>query len=222
MAKLISALKPLTTESRAAFQERVSDDLAPRCAGLTGVKKLTLNLVGEAPSFITIPPPKSMAPPAYDAIMMAWLNDEAVCAYESEIFEFAGTAHHYLVDAIIARDELTLTQGQMTEGIKNISFIVAQKQHDDAARRNKWRVHAELGLRIHTGMRRYVRNIVKKALTHNAALVHGIGEVCFPTLDDLEFRQFPTPEDRQAFLDDIAGWVQASTSHYAKEYVLKW
>jgi hypothetical protein len=222
MAKLISALKAHPTESRTGFQGRVSDDLAPRCAGLAGVKKLTLNIVGEAPSFVTLPPPNPMAPPASDAIMMAWLNERAFSDYESEFFEFAGTVHHYLVDEIIARDEIPLVQGQMTEGIKNIPFIVAQKQHDDAARRDKWRVHAELGLRIHTGMRRYVRNIVKEALTADAALVHAIGEVCFPTLDDLRYRQFPNPEDRQAFLDDIAGWVEASTSHYAKEYVLKW
>jgi hypothetical protein len=222
MAKLISALKAHPSQSRAAFQGRVSDDLAPRCAGLAGVEKLTLNIVGKAPSFITLPPAKSMAPPAYDAIMMAWLNERAFSEYEAEFLEFAGTVHHYVVDEIIERDELPLLQGQMTEGIKNISFIVAQKQHHDAARRNKWQMHAELGLRIHTGMRRYVRNIVKEALTPDAALVHGIAEVCFPSLDDLQYRQFPNTEDRQAFLDDIAGWVEASTSHYANERVLKW
>jgi hypothetical protein len=222
VAKIISALKAQPTENRAAFQARVADNLAPRCAGMSWVGKLALNIVGEAPAFVSLPPPNPMAPPAYDAILMAWLDEDSVSRYQSEFVTFVGVAHHYLVDEIIERDELTLVQGQPTEGVKNISFVVAQKQHGDATRRDKWRVHAKLGLRIHTGMRRYVRNIVDKALTPGAALVHGIGEVCFPTLGDLEFRQFPNPGDRQAFLDDIGGWVEASTSHYATEHLLKW
>jgi len=221
MPKIISALQAHPTESRAAFQARALDDLAPECARIRGVRKLTLNIVQEAPSFMPIPRPNPAAPPVYDAVMMAWLNEDAFSAYEAQFSGFPGIAHHYLVDEIVERDELPLVQGKMTEGIKNIPLIVAQKQHGDAARREKWKAHGELGLRIHTGMRRYVRNIVDKALTPNAPLVHGIGEVCFPTIADLQFGQFPKPEDRQAFLDDIAGWVEASTSHYATEKVLE-
>ena len=222
MPKIISNLKADPTESRSAFQARVLNDLAPECAGISGVRKLTLNMVQEPPSFIPIPRPNPAAPPVYDAVLMAWLNEDAFSAYEAQFSGLPVTAHHYLVDEIVERDEIPLVQGQVTGGIKNIPLIVAQNQHGDAALREKWRVHGELGLRIHNGMRRYVRNIVVRTLASNVPLVHGIGEVCFLTLDDLQFRQFPKPEDRQAFLEDIAGWGEASTSHYAKEYVLNW
>jgi hypothetical protein len=115
-----------------------------------------------------------------------------------------------------------LQEGRVTPGIKNLPLIVCQDRHDASARRERWRVHAALAKRIHTGMRSYVRNVVVELLESEAPAVHCIGEAGFATLEDLQFGLFPKPEDRQEFLDDIAGWVKASTAQYATEHVLKW
>lgn len=221
MRKIITGLNAGQQQTRSALQRWVLEELGPGLAARQEVRRLTVNLVGDAPAFLNAPSAQPDAPASYDVVMMMWINDDAAAAE----FAFAGRAarvHRYLVEEIPEKDAIGRSHGRATLGIRNIPLLVCQDRHDDAARRECWRVHAALGKRIHTGMASYVRNIVLESLDREAPVLHGIAEVGFARLEDLQFGLFPRPEDRAAFLEDIRGWVKASTPQYAAEHVLKW
>jgi hypothetical protein len=222
MRKIITGFNAMQDQARSALHGWALHELAPSIAARRGVRRLTLNLVGDPPAFLPPPRANTEAAPAYDVVMMTWLDDDAAIFSEPSLAAHAERVHRYVVDEIPEKLEIPLSQGRVTPGIKNLPLIVCQDRHDDKARRERWRVHASLGKRIHTGMGSYVRNIVVDALESGAPTVHGIGEIGFATLEDLQFGLFPSLEDRQEFLDDIGGWVKSSTAQYAIEHVLKW
>jgi hypothetical protein len=222
MHKIITGFNSMRGHARSAFHDWALHELGPSVAARRGVRKLTLNLVGDPPAFLPPPPANAEAPAAYDVVMMMWLDDDAAAFSETSLAAHAERVHRYLVDEIPEKLEIPPAQGRVTPGIKNLPLIVCQDRHDDSARRERWRVHASLGKRIHTGMRSYVRNVVVESLESGTPAVHGIGEIGFATLEDLQFGLFPKPDDRREFFDDIGGWVKSSTAQYAVEHVLKW
>jgi hypothetical protein len=222
MRKIITGFNARRDQTRSALQSWALHEFGPSVAVRRGVCKLTLNLSDDPPVFLPPPPANAAAPAAYDVVMMMWLDDDVAAFSDPSLVAHAGRVHSYVVEEIPEKPEVAISQGRATPGIKNLPLIICQDRHDDSARRERWRVHAELARRIHTGMSSYVRNVVVQVLDSDAPAVHGIGEVGFATLEDLQFGLFPKPEDRQEFLDDIGGWVKASTAQYAAEHVLKW
>lgn len=223
MRKVVTCLSARQNESREAFQSWALHDLAPRLVQVAGVQKLTINLAVDTPAFLSVPPVNPSAPSPYEVVVMTWMEDEASLPADHFPTSRAARVHSYMVEEIVEKAEIPIVQGTITPGIKNLPLIVCQDQHDAPSRRNKWHMHGLLGLRLHTGMKRYVRNIVIENLTPSEGpRIDGIGEVGFPSLHDLQFGLFPKPEDRTAFLEDVASWVKASTVQYAMEHVIKW
>lgn len=222
MRKIITGFNAKQDQTRGALQSWALHEFAPSLAVRRGVCKLTLNLIDDPPAFLPAPPVNAESPAPYDVVMMMWLDEDAAAFSEASLAAHAGRVHRYVVEEIPERLNPAVSQGRVTPGIKNLPLIICQDRHDDSGRRERWRVHAALAKRIHTGMVSYVRNVVVQVLEADAPAVHGIGEVGFATLEDLQFGLFPKPEDRREFLDDIGGWVKASTAQYATEHVLKW
>jgi hypothetical protein len=221
MRKIITGLNAGQSQSRSALHRWVSEELGPGLAARQEVRRLTLNLVGDPPAFLPVPPAQPGAPASYDVLVMMWIEDDARIP-QLDHGARAARVHSYLVEEILEKSTIERSQGRATPGIKNLPMIVCHDRHDDAARRACWRVHAALGKRIHTGMGNYARNVVLESLEPGAPEVHGIAEVGFARLQDLQFGLFPKPGDREEFLEDIRGWVKASTPQYAAEHVLKW
>jgi hypothetical protein len=154
MRKIITGFNAMPGQSRSALHGWALQELGASIAPRRGVRRLTLNLVGDPPAFVPRPPANAEAPAAYDVVMMMWLDDDAAIFSEPSLAAHAARVHSYVVDEIPEKLEIPLAQGRVTPG--------------------------------------------------------------------MQFGLFPKPEDRREFLDDIGGWVKASTAQYAVEHVLKW
>lgn len=206
-------------EDAVQFRDWILNTFARDLARDARVEKLIVNIVQKAPDFIPPPPPNPLAPAPYDVLVAVWSKEKSPDL--SDLHSRAAAVNLFRVDEIIEKNELPECQGQVTQGIKNLPALIYRPDLTAAEGLAKWDVHAKLGLQTHTGMKRYVRNVVT-ARSDGAPPIGGIAEVSFANLEGLRTGLFPTPQDRAAFLADIAGFVQATVSHYSEEHVVKW
>jgi hypothetical protein len=203
------------------FGRWIVHDYAPGLAENPKVGKLVANLVQAPPDFIAAPPSASYPFRPYDALLALWWQEGGLPSAIGASTRFASRVDIFHVEEIREKNELPETGGAITPGIKNLPVLRFKPDISAEDAKRKWEAHALLGTRIHTGMRRYVRNIVTSR-SEGAPEVDGIAEVSFGTLDDLRYGLFPTAEDRAAFVADVTGFVQSNVTHYSREHVIKW
>ena len=127
----------------------------------------------------------------------------------------------YRVTEIVEKDRLIVRLGERSPGLKNIIPINWLPGLSVDQGRMGWQVHGPLALRTHTGMSKYVRNLVEEVLTPGAPAYPGIGELHFATADDMKYGTFPRPGDLEIIAFDTARWLGVTCQHYCSEYVLK-
>lgn len=206
-------------ENAASFREWLLNTYARSLAQDGNVERLVINLVQTPPDFIPVPPPNPHAFKPYDALVALWSKGNPPDF--TELRQRVAVADIFHVDEIVEKNEFPERAGVVTQGIKNLPALIYRSDLTAAEGLKKWDAHAKLGLQTHIGMKRYVRNIVTSR-SDGAPPIGGIAEVSFPTQEDLRTGLFPTPQDRAAFIADVAGFVQATVSHYSMEHVVKW
>jgi uncharacterized protein (TIGR02118 family) len=76
----------------------------------------------------------------------------------------------------------------------------------------RWTVgHAELALRHHPGICRYVQRVVVDALTPDAPPADGIASLAYAEIADFELRQYDSPEGEQIIQADVADFLDRSS-----------
>ena len=72
----------------------------------------------------------------------------------------------------------------------------------------RWTVgHAALARRHHPGIGRYVQRVVVERLTPEAPPGDGIACLAYRTHEDLELRQYDSPEGQRTIQEDVAGFL---------------
>jgi hypothetical protein len=194
-------------ESVAAFHVRLLGAAADIRHDALGLTRLVVNLAERSDT--------AAVPGSFDAIVELWGNGLASVSPP-------GQQGRWLVEEIVEKDQLPCRQGQITPGPRSMPFITFDPALDLAGRRERWARHAALGLRIHTGLARYVRNVVLETLLPTETDVHAIAGLSFASDEDLRDGLFPTQEARAEFLADIQGFVTGNIGHRTREHVMLW
>ena len=211
MTKAIIGLRRPATSAPAAFHADFMDNQVPALLARGDVERLVVNLVAAGSAKAAAGEP--LCDP-FDIVVELW-GDAAR-------MPFAGAAGHWLVEEIVEKDELPRVDGKVTPGIRSLPFALFKDHLDEHGRRDRWAAHGQLGLRIHTGAARFLRNVVLDVIEPTSPTLHGVTTLNFATVEDMQTGLFPTPEGLAEFLADVADFAAANTGHHAIEHVLRW
>ncbi len=201
-----------------------------------GLKRYIVNLADTEPppvENIGFVAPEAEAP--YDVITEMWfgspddVKDRArlfgsaanAGAVKKHLAAKAGDVFSYRVSEFIEKDKALLKAGERTAGLKSVIPLFWKPELSDDDGRNGWQVHGTIALRTHTGMSKYVRNLVEEVLTEAAPAYPGIGELHFASADDMRHGLFPQPHSLEVIAFDTARWLGPVAQHYCSEWVLK-
>lgn len=225
MEKLVSLFGVADERDRTAFRQWFLEGYAlEMLAELPGLNRLVVNIVDVEPA---LPAPASRA--LYDAVAECWFDTAGhyMAAVEGsrlrgDLEEQGARFHVYLVRERVQLDDgLAPPPGERSPGAKAIYLSRRLEGLSDEEAKARWRQHAPLAVKHHAGMRKYVQNGVVSALTPGSPVVHGIAELHFPTLQDLEQRMYESEAGREAIREDVAGLVAESSALFCSEYVLR-
>jgi hypothetical protein len=195
----------------AAFHADFMDNRVPALLASGDIERLVVNLVAAGSAKAAAGAP--LCDP-FDIVVEMW-GDAAGQP-------FAGAAGHWLVEEITEKDDLPRVEGQVTPGIRSLPFVLFKDHLDAQGRRDRWAAHGQVGLRIHTGAARFLRNVVLETIEPASPILHGVTMLNFATVEDMQTGLFPTPEGLAEFLADVADFAAANTGHHAIEHVLRW
>ncbi len=222
MQKLFTVIGAREGLDRAAFHRQLLRERAPRLLeGCGSLRRYVVNLVDVEPKV------EQRAAPRYDAATEMWfetLDDYRACEDEigRSLHGLAGVAYTYHVSERIQLDEQApVGPGSRSPGVKAVYLTRRIEGLSEEEAKRRWKAHAPLAVKHHSGMAKYVQNGVYSAITPGAPVIHGVAELHFPTLADLEERMYDSAEGRQAIAADVAGLVAESTVLYTSEYVLR-
>ncbi len=201
-----------------------------------GLKRYIVNLADTEPppvENIGFVAPEAQAP--YDVITEMWLgspNDfkdrvklfgsaANAGAVAKHLAAKAGDVFSYRVSEFIEKDKAIVKAGERTAGLKSVIPLFWKPELSDDDGRNGWQVHGTIALRTHTGMSKYVRNLVEEVLTAGAPAYPGIGELHFASAEDMRCGLFPQPHSLEVIAFDTARWLGPVAQHYCSEWVLK-
>jgi uncharacterized protein (TIGR02118 family) len=223
MRKLVGLISRPTALDRGAFFRRVLRQDAPAALVQLPLGRLVIDLVD-------VERPDDTAP-LYDAVLEAWAEDAAQIDALARRYDpgaaaadrdTTATGYFYAVSERVQLDHArTWAVGQRSPGVKVIYLTRRPAGLDAREAARLWREHAPLARRHHAGMSRYVQNGVIEALTPGAPVVHGIAELHFPTMEDLEQRMYDSPAGRAVIAADAARLVAEAIPLYTSEYILR-
>jgi hypothetical protein len=211
----------ITAESPAEAQRRaLASDGPALVQELPAASSLIVNLV-DVQTRLTAAAP---AHPYAATIEATFAEDSAAAdaanTWES-LFPSGKGRHRYLTGERIQLDyERTWPLGERSPGVKAIYLVRRPEGVSNEQATRGWREHAGTARKHHEGMWKYVQNGVIHPLTVNSPLIHGIAELHFPTLEDLEERMYDSPAGREAIQREANQLVGEAIPLYCSEYVL--
>lgn len=111
--------------------------------------------------------------------------------------------------------------GEPTPGPKVIWFARKRDDVDHDHFVARWRQHALLVWRIHTGIWRYSQNVVARAFPGAPDGVTGIAVTQYRSVDDFLTRQYPREGDRQEIIDDVSAFTAGAEAYVTRERILR-
>jgi hypothetical protein len=112
--------------------------------------------------------------------------------------------------------------GERTPGVKMLGFSRRRENLANKDVEAMWRKHSIAAAKYHAAATSYLQDGVIAALTPDAPVVHGIAELFFPTVEDLEERFYGgTVEGEKAIEADAGPFLADAIGLYTSEYVLK-
>jgi EthD domain len=235
--KFFTLISAAAGQDRQAFRQWFLKEHAPMVLEQArGLQRYIVDLVD-------VKPPRAenagfVAPevePPYDVITEMWFGSpddfkdrarlygsaSAAAAVEKHLSAKAGQIHSYRVSEFMEKDVKVLKAGERSPGFKSVIPIqwLPHLSIDDG--RRGWQVHGTIALRTHTGMSKYVRNLVEEVVTDGAPYYPGIGELHFNSDDDMRYGLFPTPHSLEVISFDTKRWLGPVAQHYSSEWVLK-
>ena len=238
--KIISFIACEPGQDRARFRERFLDEFAPRLVvHLPRAERLVVNLVDVEATIkvrTNTRPPFDVIKPPYDVVTEMWVESfddfkdpmrrfdtPAGQEYvEDQLKDLGARVYDYLISERTQWNRgPTPKIGERTPGVKALmpSRRIESMAVDNIAQR--WLEHRLVAEKHHVGAIRYLQNGVLEALTPSAEVMHGIAELYFPTIKDLEERFFDSPEGERAIAADANRFVASSYHLFCSEYPLK-
>ena len=112
--------------------------------------------------------------------------------------------------------------GQRTPGVKLLALTRRNENLPNKEVEAMWRRHTIAASKYHAFASSYVQDGVITALTAGAPVVHGLAELFFPTVEDLEERFYGgTIEGEEAIYADAQPFVADAIGLPTSEYVLR-
>lgn len=234
--KIISLYAARADQDRVQFRrwflEEHAEAVVDHCPH---IERYVVNLVDVEPNFeSTLGKARRWNDNSFDVVEEMWVPDiQAFCdpltrydsAASAESLEGDITVRlrrrcSYLVDEAYQqlRPAVATDIGQRSPGVKQIALCLWNLTEETA--REFWRGHAARALPFHIGMGKYTQNWIVRMLTPYALPLHGIGELYWPTHDDLERRYLDSKEGAElVYRDQLVS--QDYTALYSSEYRLK-
>jgi hypothetical protein len=153
--------------------------------------------------------------------LAAWR--EAFGPIESDLANRCAKRFDYrITDLIVKQDSAQDNRGTPSPGYKLMRGLVFHADLGPAAARRQWAHHANLAVRVHVGMSRYVQHWVDERLTPDAPAVGGFSELYFPSLEAMRDRYFDSVRGKEEIIHDIGHFIAAGTKRfYGREYQIK-
>jgi hypothetical protein len=195
------------TAFRAAYLESFAPSLLekqPACSGLT------VNVARD-----TDPKTPSFA----DIYVELWVKDGQSVRLE-DLAPPQGTQYAYRVEERLEKGTAKLRRGRLV-GVKALGPLYPLPSLSDEECVSRWDEHVRLALKIHVGMSRYVRDVVKCIGTEGAPHIFGIAQLSFPSEEALRDQFFDKPESVPIIANDVARFVDHYDTAIMDSYVLK-
>jgi hypothetical protein len=167
------------------------------------------------------------ATPRYVAAIEYWFEGEEKPAGDSfaRAWAQAGCPHlRRWVYRVSERVQLEVTSPigpGKRPGVKALYVVRRPDGVSNEQATQGWREHAGTARAHHAGMTRYVQNGVVETLTSNAPVVHGIAELRFPSVRDLEKRMYDSEAGRKAIQQEASKLVGEVVPLFTTEYVFQ-
>ena len=218
-------LRATKTRPAKEFQEWYLKEFAPALQDRCGeIRSHIVNLTEPGPEELRLSH-DSLDPQArYDVVAQIRWNGEGfkaalrdICA---ELDRWADVKHAYRVSDTVILDKEP-ARAQSLPGYKLLRELLFYEDLSDAAAKRCWAHHANLALKVHIGMTRYVQHWIEEVLTSGPA-TRGISELYFPTRDELVQRYYESPRGRDEVVHDTAHFIERRLPRvYSREFVLK-
>jgi hypothetical protein len=220
--KLIEIVNATATGSADEVALYVLQGVVPGLRRLSGLARLAVNIADIQPAVAS-----PQRPHHYAAALEYWFEEAPVDvgaaldrAWQEAPPPPSLNRWRYRVSE---RIQLGSHDGQLTgarsPGVKALYLVRRPEGLSNEAATQGWRQHAGTARTHHIGMSRYIQNGVIEPLTPGAPVVHGIAELSFPTLEDLEQRMYGSEEGRQAISREASALVGEVVTLYTSEYL---
>jgi hypothetical protein len=227
---------------RAAFREHYLHHHAPlvmqHCPRLL---RYVVNLVDIKASIrhrAGLPPlNRELDPPPFEVVTEMWWNGfddfkdrqrryaspAAAQVLEDDLRSMGATVYDYLIAQTIQWDRTVRpAPGQRTNSVKAVIFTRRREELPNKDVEALWRNHRIVAEKYHCYATSYIQDGVIAPVTDGAPVVHGLAELYFPTVEDLEERFYGgTIEGEKAIAADAGPFVADAIGLYTGEYVLR-
>lgn len=154
----------------------------------------------------------------YDAVLERYPVGRAKPRALADPAGLLGHQHTYLVEEHCIKPGAVGPATWPTPGVK---CIYAVRRREGLTREEYWRhwrlVHAELAVRHHVGMDRYVQDHIRDA-SEGAPTLDGIASLHFPSYADRRERAIDSPHGREVIDADTSVFVGETAAMAATEY----
>jgi EthD domain len=140
-----------------------------------------------------------------------------------DLREMGARAFDYLISETVQWNRTPRpAAGERTAGVKMLAFTRRNESLPNKEVEAMWRRHQIAASKYHNFASSYVQDGVITPLTAAAPVVHGLAELFFPTVEDLEERFYGgAVEGEEAIYADASPFVAEAIALYTSEYVLR-
>jgi hypothetical protein len=227
---------------RAQFREHYLSHHAPLVLEhCPRVRRYVVNLVDVKASIRhrsgIAPLNRELEPPPFEVVTEAWFDSfddfkDPARRYaapagrelvEDDLRHMGAKVFDYLIAETIQWNRTPKPAvGERTPGVKMLGVSRRREEVPNKEVEAMWRRHTIAAAKYHAAATSYIQDGVITALTPDAPVVHGIAELYFPTLEDLEERFYGgTIEGEKAIEADAKPFLADAIGLYTSEYVLR-
>jgi hypothetical protein len=220
--KLIETVEATANDAADEVALYVLQEVAPGLRRLSGLASLAVNIADIEPAVAP-----SERPHRYVAAIEYWFAkapmDVGAAVDRAWRQATPSLAMHRWLYRVSERIQLGIHDGrgngERSPGVKALYLVRRPEGLSNEAATRGWRQHSDTARTHHVRMSRYIQNGVIESLTPGAPVVHGIAELSFPTVEDLEQRIYGSQEGRQAIRREASTLVGEVVTLYTSEYV---
>ena len=216
-----------SSEDSSSLRQWCLSTLAPHMTAHAEIQRLIVNLA-QANPLPELYSGESLEGDDFDVVLQCWVPDlsvwrDAFEALDTELAERCAKRFDYCItDFSVKQDDGVYEQGTPSPGYKLMRGLVFHDDLGPAAVRRQWAHHAQLAVRVHVGMTRYVRHLVDEPLTPGAPAIGGFSELYFPSLEAMRDRYFDSPRGKDEIVHDLGHFIASGSKRfYGQEYRIK-